>query len=224
MVASHGRRVIPRRPSSVKRMDLVARRCWIFDLDGTLTVAVHDFDGIRSALGLPAGEPILEAIARLPEPARTVATTRLDVIELELAGRAVAQEGAAALLAALASRTRALGVLTRNSEANARETLRRAGLDGYFAAPHVVGRESATPKPDAAGVRLLLERLGATPEETVVVGDYRYDLEAGRAAGAATVLVDPSGAFGWASLADACVGSLAELVAVLARVGTDPAA
>ena len=39
---------------------------WIFDLDGTLTIAVHDFDAIRDELGLPAGEPILEAMSKLP--------------------------------------------------------------------------------------------------------------------------------------------------------------
>ena len=71
---------------------------------------------------------------------------------------------------------------------------------------------------------MLLERLGASADETVVVGDYRYDLEAGRAAGTATVLFDPSGAFRWAALADACVRSLGELAAALARVGRDPAA
>lgn len=205
-------------------MDLLRRRCWIFDLDGTLTVAVHDFDGIRSALGLPPGEPILEAIARLADPVRADVTARLDALELDLARRATAQDGAATLLGALAARGRRLGVLTRNSEANAIETLRRSGLADWFAGPHVVGRESATPKPDAAGVRMLLERLGASADETVVVGDYRYDLEAGRAAGTATVLFDPSGAFRWAALADACVRSLGELAAALARVGRDPAA
>ncbi|MEY4949417.1 MAG: hypothetical protein RL698_1628, partial [Pseudomonadota bacterium] len=41
-------------------------RHWIFDLDGTLTVAMHDFDAIRTALDLPTGRPILEALAELP--------------------------------------------------------------------------------------------------------------------------------------------------------------
>ena len=41
---------------------LTRRPCWIFDLDGTLTVAAHDFDAIRAELGLPQGRPILEAL------------------------------------------------------------------------------------------------------------------------------------------------------------------
>jgi len=205
-------------------MDFTRRRCWIFDLDGTLTVAVHDFAAIRTTLGLPADEPILEAIARLPAPRRATVRARLDAIELDLARRATAQDGAATLLAALATRADRLGILTRNSEANAAETLRRAGLERYFASPHVVGRESAVPKPDAAGVHLLLDRLGARPDEAVVVGDYRYDLEAGRAAGTATVLFDPTGAFRWAASADACVRSLEEIGLALARIGTRPPA
>jgi hypothetical protein len=30
------------------------RDCWIFDLDGTLTISIHDFDGIKRILGLRA--------------------------------------------------------------------------------------------------------------------------------------------------------------------------
>jgi len=205
-------------------MDFTRRRCWIFDLDGTLTIAVHDFAAIRAALGLPDGEPILEAIARLPEPQRATVHARLDAIEMGLARRATAQDGAATLLSALATRAHRLGILTRNSETIAAETLRQVGLDRYFAIPHVVGRESALPKPDAAGVHLLLDRLGASPDEAVVVGDYRYDLEAGRAAGTATVLFDPTGTFRWAASADACVRSLEEIGVTLARVGTRPPA
>jgi len=37
-------------------------------MDGTLTLAVHDFDAIRNTLGLPLGKPILEAIEDLPAP------------------------------------------------------------------------------------------------------------------------------------------------------------
>ena len=40
---------------------------WIFDLDGTLTVAAHDFDKIRGTLGLPRNEPILEVLETYPK-------------------------------------------------------------------------------------------------------------------------------------------------------------
>ena len=44
-------------------MDLRERKYWIFDLDGTLTVAVHDFTATRRELDLPPGKPILEELA-----------------------------------------------------------------------------------------------------------------------------------------------------------------
>ena len=36
---------------------------WVFDLDGTLTLAVHDFAAIRRHLGIPAQADILHHLA-----------------------------------------------------------------------------------------------------------------------------------------------------------------
>ena len=185
-------------------------------MDGTLTVAVHVFDAIRNELGLPQGKPILEELAQRPEREARALYERLDVLELELARRARAAVGAAALLEALARRSARLGILTRNSFANARETLRACGLAGYFDASCIVGREAASPKPDPGGIHRLLDAWRAAPHEAVMVGDYRFDLLAGRAAGTATVYVDASGAFPFAEHADVSVQSLEELVGRLA--------
>ena len=46
---------------------LLQRKYWIFELDGTLTVAVHDFNAIRKELGIPERQPIVEALKSLPE-------------------------------------------------------------------------------------------------------------------------------------------------------------
>jgi phosphoglycolate phosphatase-like HAD superfamily hydrolase len=48
-----------------------------------------------------------------------------------------------------------------------------------------------------------------------MVGDYLYDLQAGRAAGTATVHVDPSGRFAFAEHADVQVPSLEALLMLL---------
>ena len=47
-------------------MSLAEVRHWVFDMDGTLTVAVHDFAAIRVALGDPGRR-------RHPDPPRRVA-------------------------------------------------------------------------------------------------------------------------------------------------------
>ena len=196
-------------------MDLVRRAHWIFDMDGTLTGAVHDFDAIRAELGLPAGRPILEEVATRPEREARALLLRLDEIELALARRSRAADGALALLDALAARGARLGILTRNSRANACETLRAAGLERFFSETCILGREAAAPKPDPAGIRRLLDGWRAAPEQAVMVGDYRYDLLAGRAAGTATVYVDTRGEFPFAEHADLAVRSLAELAGLV---------
>jgi HAD superfamily hydrolase (TIGR01509 family) len=194
-------------------MDLLRRRCWIFDLDGTLTVAIHDFAAIRAALGLPPDRPILEALAELSETEARPRRAQLDRIEREVAGRARPAPGAAALLDSLAARGARTGVLTRNSHASALATLQAAGLERFFDPDDVVGREQAAPKPRPDGIRRLLARWRARAADAVMVGDYRFDLEAGRAAGTATVWVDALGSGLWSAHADLRVERLDQLLA-----------
>ena len=196
-------------------MDLEERPYWIFDMDGTLTVAVHDFDAIRAELGLRPKLPILEQIAEAPETRARALLAQLDEIELALARRARAADGAHALLERLCARGARLGIVTRNSFANAVETLRACELERFFAPECVLGREAAAPKPDPEGIRQLLAHWGAEPHQAVMVGDYRYDLLAGRAAGTATVYVDIRGGFEFAEHADVSVDSLDALAALL---------
>lgn len=193
-------------------MDLARRRHWIFDLDGTLTLAVHDFEDIRRTLGLPAGRPILEAVAeRPPEEARSL-TARLDALEAGLVTATSPAPGAHELLVHLQAQGCRLGILTRNTLDNARATLAHCGLDGFFAGDAILGREEAPPKPSPVGILRLLSGWSAAPASGVMVGDFRFDLEAGRAAGVATVSVDPSGAHPHGALADHRVDHLAQLV------------
>ena len=185
--------------------------CWIFDLDGTLVRAVHDFEAIRRELALPAGTPILEALDALPPDEARPRHERLDEIERELAQDAVATPGARELLGALQERGAELGIVTRNSFRTAQETLAAAGLGDFFRSADVLGREHAPPKPLPDGIQTLLARWSAEPERAVMVGDYRFDLLAGRAAGVATVYVDASARYPFASLAEHCVRDLGEL-------------
>ena len=53
----------------------------------------------------------------------------------------------------------------------------------------VVGRDEGPVKPDAFGVLYLCERFGIKPQESLVVGDYLFDLLCARAAKAIPVLL-----------------------------------
>lgn len=196
-------------------MSPLGRRHWIFDLDGTLTVGVHDFDAIRAALDLPEGCEILEALAALPPRESAPRYRRLEAIEMDLARQARAAEGAVRLLEGLRERGARLGIVTRNSHRSALETLRTAGLERFFQKRFLVGRDEAPPKPSPHGVRRLLSRWRTRAAEAVMVGDYTYDLVAGRAAGAYTVYVDDSGLFPHREHADLCVRRLDALLRAL---------
>lgn len=203
-------------------MNLARKTHWIFDLDGTLTRAAHDFDAIKKSLGLSPERPILEQLLEIPETRASELRRRLDGIERAIARDSKIQPGALELLQTFARRGIQVGILTRNSHANALETLSACGLAPFFDAAFVLGRESCDPKPSGAGVRKLLGQWQAPPEQAVMVGDYLFDLQAGRDAGTTTVYFDPSGTYEYAAHADLCVQDLNELCALVK--GSDEAA
>ena len=156
---------------------------WVFDLDGTLTEAVHDFDFIRAKLGVPAGAGILEWLATLPASERAPREQWLESHEHELAACAVAAEGAREMLEELTRANRRIGIVTRNNLRNVELTLRTAGIDRFFCRDDIVTREHARPKPEPDGILRLLSAWGASPADGVMVGNHHHDL-------AVTSLVD----------------------------------
>ncbi len=50
-------------------------------------------------------------------------------------------------------------------------------------------RDDSLPKPHPDGVHKACERMGLSVSEVMVVGDFRFDVMAGKAAGACTVLL-----------------------------------
>ncbi|MDH3453363.1 MAG: HAD family hydrolase [Gammaproteobacteria bacterium] len=198
--------------NGTRRARILERRHWIFDMDGTLTHAVHDFDEIRARLGLPPGEPILEALARLPAREAQPLWEQLDAIEVELARKATPQAGVDTLLATLHARGCKLGIVTRNSFANVRETLGACGLQQFFPEPHIKDRDSGAPKPQPDALLELIHHWQAARDDVVMVGDFLYDLQAGRAAGVATVYVDYARTAQWSDHADISVTQLDQLL------------
>lgn len=181
-------------------------------MDGTLTHAVHDFDDIRRRLDLPEGKPILESIEALPAKRAREAERALYDIELDLARAATARRGARAFVESLRESGCRVGIVTRNSEALAHVTLAACGLDDLFDREFVIGRERCAPKPDPAGLLMLMSAWGAAPEHTVMVGDYLFDMQAGRAAGAMTVLFRGSCEDRWPEHSDAEFDDFEDLV------------
>ncbi|MDP3815045.1 HAD family hydrolase [Pseudomonas sp.] len=171
-------------------MSLAAARHWVFDMDGTLTLAVHDFPAIKRALDIPLSADILGHLATLPEDVAAAKHAWLLEHERELALTAAPAPGAIELVRSLRARGCRLGILTRNAHELALLTLQAIGLDDCFAVGDVIGRDEAPPKPDPGGLLQLAALWQVAPSALVMVGDFRFDLECARAAGARSVLVN----------------------------------
>lgn len=171
-------------------MNLADARHWVFDMDGTLTIAVHDFAAIKRALEIPEQDDILHHLAALP--AEQAASKRAWLLEheRELAYAASPAPGARELLHELRDRGCRLGVLTRNAHELALVTLQAVGMGDCFASEDILGRDEALPKPDPDGLLHLANRWSVEPSKLVMVGDFRFDLECAKAAGARGVLVN----------------------------------
>jgi len=188
------------------------RRHWVFDMDGTLTIAVHDFAAIREELGIPEGQPIVKTLNALPDEQAQPLRQRLQEIEEDLARQAQPALGVRDLLAALKLRGCRMGILTLNSKENAWLTLETLGLAEFFEPDAVLGRWCLeNPKPHPDGIHQLLDFWSADPNDAVMVGDFLWDLKTGRAAGLPTVHVDRSETFPWPELTDLPVASLEAL-------------
>ena len=155
----------------------------IFDLDGTLVDSALDFERMRSEMGLAPGAPLLESLVSLSDAEAERCHTILARHERAGAERAVLMPGVAEFLVEAAVRGLRCAVFTRNGRAVARLTLDRLGLEFET----IVAREDAPIKPDPTGILTICKAWGLPPAEVATVGDYRFDIIAGRQAGVKTV-------------------------------------
>jgi sugar-phosphatase len=168
--------------------------------EAELLSAMH---GVRSVEVIRALRPELDAVVESDAIERTQAE---DVRGL----RAIA--GAAEALTAL--REDRVAVVTSATRALGEARLAAVGISPP--AVMVFAGDVENGKPDPEGYRTAAERLGVDPVEALVVEDSPPGIEAGRAAGAATVAVTSTHAADELQRADIVIASLAELPGVLA--------
>jgi len=189
----------------------------IFDLVGTITRPILDFDEIRAEIGNIDG-PILEAIKRMSAERAERARSVLHRHEAAAAEESELNCGAAEVLAKLRGQGRKIGLLTRNQRRSVERVCEIHGL----AFDAIVTREDGPAKPDPFGVERLCKLMDVRVTETVMVGDYVFDLMSGRAAGAVSVLVSTHDkAEQFADHADYVIERLDELSAVIGRIEQD---
>ncbi|MDZ7695966.1 MAG: HAD family hydrolase [Deltaproteobacteria bacterium] len=162
----------------------------LFDFDGTLTrPGTLDFPAIKRALGCPPERPILEYIGQHPPGQRASLVAVLDKHEMQAAACARPNGGAESCLRTLKEGGVLVGILTRNSLQSVRKSFQAFQTTTPLDFATIVTREDAAPKPHPEGVWIAARAMHIPPERLVVIGDYRFDIIAGKRAGAKTILL-----------------------------------
>jgi phosphoglycolate phosphatase len=214
----------------------------LFDLDGTLIDSAPDLAGacndMRAARGL-APLPFERLRAMVGSGARGMVGTGFSVLpgedgyaelrdeflrryELRMTSETRVFAAVAPLLTGLAGEAIPWGIVTNKAARFALPLIAWLGL-ADAAAAIVCGDTTPHSKPHPAPLLEAARRIGVAPERCVYVGDDRRDVDAGRAAGMATVVAawgylgtgDPPEAWG----ADAIVAGPEELHALLSSAG-----
>lgn len=156
----------------------------IFDMDGTLTKPNVDFAAIEREIGAKVGFIIDYAERSTPEE-RKRALDILERYEAQAAMESELNEGVVEMLEFVSKKQLKKALLTRNSRKSVETVLRKHKLHFEF----IVSREDTKPKPAPDPIFLLSKRMDIHTDHLLMVGDYKYDIICGKAAGTKTVLL-----------------------------------
>jgi HAD superfamily hydrolase (TIGR01509 family) len=182
-------------------------RAIAFDLDSTLTRPYLDFPRLRQQLHLPEGD-ILQWLATLPSQEQQEASRLIEVFEQDGVENVAWNDGAQETLATVRAMGLSTAIVTRNSRASLLAVCQRLEI----AVNVLVAREDAPPKPDPACLHYTARQLDVPIEQLLIVGDYRHDIDAGRAAGAKTILLTNGHFPSWPVDADLVIERLSKLL------------
>ncbi len=186
---------------------------FIFDLDGTLIELNLDFEEIRRALGIKE-RYILESILKLEGEERRRKLEILKEFEIRAASNAKLTPHAKEVLDKLEELGLKKGVVTRNCRESVEIVVERFGLKFDF----VITREDAKPKPSPEPILLALKLAKSEPERAVVIGDYVFDIMAGKRAGTKTALLLNGRNREFARMADFVFRSLKDVEDLIAEI------
>lgn len=171
-----------RRPGTIRGV--------LFDFDGTLTMpGALDFPAIKRGLGCPPELPILEYLETLTSERKGALLKILDAEEDKAAEQSVPNNGAELCIDGLKQRGILLGIITRNSLQSVHKALQRFRSFKAGAFATIITRDDSLPKPHPDGVQQAAKRMGISLQELLMIGDFRFDIMAGKNAGARTVLL-----------------------------------
>ena len=183
----------------------------IFDMDGTITAPYFDFTKIKDAAAI--GDVDMLEYLRGATGAEYERVHGV-LMKFEEAGVAEAKlnRGARKLLTFLAKRKIPTALLTRNSRKSVDGVCRRLNVKFDI----TVTRDDGPHKPAPEPIWEIARRWGAKPGEVLMVGDYRWDVECAKNAGApCALLIDGEGEPDWAKDADYVITRLTEVIEII---------
>ncbi len=178
----------------------------IFDMDGTITEPVFDFDAIR--------QEVLEAtgysgdIETYPKKERDIAWQIIMRHEHNAAQNQAVKPGTHDFLERCRNNRIPCGLLTLNCRKNVDTLLQKFDLSFDI----IITREHENPKPHPAPVLEMTKQWGIHPQDTLLVGDFIHDIQCGRSAGTKTCFFANPGHRDFTHEADITVKSMHELM------------
>ncbi|GAA0689971.1 HAD family hydrolase [Marinobacterium maritimum] len=170
----------------------------IFDLDGTLVSSSLDFAAIKREIGCPSGADVLTFLESLPAEQQQEAMAIIHRHELQDAQRCEWIPGARAFVDTCLEHGMPMAIVTRNSCQSSRLKIERNAIP----IERVITRENSRPKPDPSALLVIARDFALPTQAILMVGDYRYDLEAGRNANMQACLVNYTRLPDYSHLAD----------------------
>jgi HAD superfamily hydrolase (TIGR01549 family) len=172
---------------------------FIFDLDGTLVTSSLDFLAIKAEIGCPVDIDALVYIAQLPTQQQRQET--MEIIHFHEMRDAQSCDwipGARAFVFECLARELPMAIVTRNSQRSSKVKIENNNIPIEW----LLTREDSKPKPDPTALLDIARGFELPVDQMMMVGDYRYDLEAGRNAGMPSCLVNFSVEPDYVNLAD----------------------
>jgi len=165
----------------------------LFDFDGTLTKPGSiDFKLIKRVIGCPAESFILEFIESIDDHVqKEKAIYELEKFESKAADCSEPNNGAEDLILYLHSKGIRTGIISRNSLESIQRSFDNFKKINAADFDVIITRDDPVkPKPHADGVILAAKKLKVNVKELAVVGDFLFDIQAGKNAGSVTVFLN----------------------------------
>ncbi|GAA0786460.1 HAD family hydrolase [Marinobacterium sediminicola] len=170
----------------------------IFDLDGTLVSSSLDFKAIKQEIDCPPEADVLTFLETLPEHKQLEAMAIIHRHEVQDAQQCEWLPGAQEFVNTCIKHSIPMAIVTRNSLHSSRVKIKRNAIP----IERVITRENSKPKPDPTALLQIADDFALPAHSILMVGDYRYDLEAGRNANMKSCLINYTTLPDYSHLAD----------------------